>query len=593
MYGWLLEHFKPINTELLQITEGSWRVYPKGSDHMKLVDDIKQFGTGWCTRGPESAKAYIQGNDRQRGGDMHLFFSNDADGHPTIPRVSMVVVDGLVSEVRGIESKQNVDARMLPVVETKLLELPHGERFLPKLRDMQQFNRIESLHESGGSLDAADLRFLHEFDRKIEGFGIEASARIVRLQKRRNRMVDMRTVFDAHELDQIVHAPAPMTSRTRVYIGEWVANTVADVAAMTSLRWIEGTVKLQYPIGVQEAMQLVECGAARSVAIYIEHVQGPNHELAMKLIERGEGLFVLGHLLRYSGIDYALLSLELLKHCPKYIPEYIDYFPDEYHSGICRLLCLAGYNAACAVSLRLFKKLNKECAKMLIDDGFGLAVFDNVRSFVSMDYDHLARRLIADGQCDRLMNNLDQVYGLSREVVQWGLENGYVIQIAKHLGSFSDVPYDGLVLRLISSGKKDLVAAHIGKYTQLNVDTARIMLAEFPKELVLSNLHVFDSRAHPAIAEDVLAQAPELLPQYLGQINGIDEQKYVFQLIHMGLDPQVVQHVATLKRSDHYAIAQRLVAAGHIQDVSQHRACFQNLPKIFVDELPPRRGPRF
>ena len=59
LYALAVEEFKPIAEELLKITEGQWRTYPRGSDSKLLVESIAPYDTGWCLRGESMAERYL------------------------------------------------------------------------------------------------------------------------------------------------------------------------------------------------------------------------------------------------------------------------------------------------------------------------------------------------------------------------------------------------------------------------------------------------------------------------------------------------------------------------------------------------------
>ncbi|TSC87563.1 MAG: hypothetical protein G01um10147_541 [Microgenomates group bacterium Gr01-1014_7] len=82
-YALAIEEFKPIAEELLQITQGEWVRYPRGSDHLPLVRSISNYGTGWCLRGEATAQRYLT-RDKN---DLFVYYSLDLNGKPTVPRV--------------------------------------------------------------------------------------------------------------------------------------------------------------------------------------------------------------------------------------------------------------------------------------------------------------------------------------------------------------------------------------------------------------------------------------------------------------------------------------------------------------------------
>lgn len=51
LYAFAIEQINPISKELLEITQGKWVKYPKGSDYKPLTKSLGRKGTGWCIAG--------------------------------------------------------------------------------------------------------------------------------------------------------------------------------------------------------------------------------------------------------------------------------------------------------------------------------------------------------------------------------------------------------------------------------------------------------------------------------------------------------------------------------------------------------------
>ena len=83
LYAYAIEQVTPTEVNELMLTEGEWRKYSQGSDHMPLVESIQGHGTGWCTAGESTAKTQLQ------GGDFHVYYSIDKQGNYTIPRTAI------------------------------------------------------------------------------------------------------------------------------------------------------------------------------------------------------------------------------------------------------------------------------------------------------------------------------------------------------------------------------------------------------------------------------------------------------------------------------------------------------------------------
>ncbi len=219
LYALAIDAFKPISDELLTITGGQWRTYPRGSDPKQLVASIADYGTGWCLRGEATARRYLQGDKGAGGHDLHVYYSNDPEGKPVVPRVVMVVnPQNQIMEVRGIEQQENIDSYIGDIVDAKLASHPDGSKFLKKSADMKRLTSIERKTEAKEPLTKDDLLFLYEIETTIEGFGYQRDPRIAELRSQRNAEEDMLTVF-ACTADQIARRPEDINEETKAYVG--------------------------------------------------------------------------------------------------------------------------------------------------------------------------------------------------------------------------------------------------------------------------------------------------------------------------------------------------------------------------------------
>lgn len=221
LYALAVEEFKPIAEELLKITEGEWRSYPADSDPALLVQAIAPYGTGWCLRGEAMSRRYLVRDKNS----IQIFFSNNTDGNPDVPRVVIVTnAAGQTAEVRGVAPEENLDKYIGPVVEKKLAELPDGKAYTKKSEDMKFLTRIEKKTKNRENLTSAELTFLYEINAPIEGFGYSqdgkcSDPRVAQLRKERNPMEDMLVIFEC-DRSQIANVPSQINARTKAYIGQ-------------------------------------------------------------------------------------------------------------------------------------------------------------------------------------------------------------------------------------------------------------------------------------------------------------------------------------------------------------------------------------
>jgi hypothetical protein len=169
LYAIAVEEFKPISEELLKITDGEWRSFPRGSSAQAVVDSLKNHGSGWCIRGFSTAQTYL------KDFDLEVYYSNNEQGESVVPRLVLVrFPDGRVSEFRGVAKKEEHDPHIGPVVAQKLAELgSEGEQFSKRKSDVDALNVVYEKVQKKEQLTRAEIIFLYEIDANIEGFGYE------------------------------------------------------------------------------------------------------------------------------------------------------------------------------------------------------------------------------------------------------------------------------------------------------------------------------------------------------------------------------------------------------------------------------------
>lgn len=212
LYAWAIENINPIDEELLQTTAGKWRKYDQNSDPEPLVQSVRGKGTGWCTAGIMTAKNQLE------LGDFYVYYSNDREDNPTIPRLAIRMQAGKIAEVRGIAKKQNLDPFIGDVLEEKLQDFPDKDEFLQKKQDMARLTELKVKEANGEPFNKDDLVFLYEIDHKIQGFGYVADPRIKELRNKRNPKEDAPIVLECapHE---IAWNASEIKENTKSYIG--------------------------------------------------------------------------------------------------------------------------------------------------------------------------------------------------------------------------------------------------------------------------------------------------------------------------------------------------------------------------------------
>ena len=281
LYAWAIEKVTPSSVELFTITDGQWVKYPKGADHMPLVESLQGHGTGWCTAGESTAAAQLQ------GGDFYVYYSFDEKGNARIPRAAIRMTGESIAEVRGIASGQNLDPYIGDVVQTKLSDFPDGKAYEKKAGDMKQLTMIEKKVQTAQSLNKDELIFLYEIHGSIEGFGYERDPRVEELRSQRNSQADMPVVFEC-EQKQIARSPQEVNDLTKAYVGPLFPGIFKVLGHLEYIytAFPEGRiVQYQVEIGGQTAQQLydtleqagfmIESAARRMMKVWDRTIRDP------------------------------------------------------------------------------------------------------------------------------------------------------------------------------------------------------------------------------------------------------------------------------------------------------------------------------
>lgn len=214
LYAYAIENITPAETNELFITEGKWVKYPKGSDHIPLVNSLQGKGTGWCTAGESTAEIQL------KGGDFYVYYSKDRSGKPAIPRAAIRMEEDKIAEVRGIAFEQNLDPYIQDVVEKKLDGFPDKEKYKKKTADMKLLTQIDNKQKKGEGLTKDELEFLYELYARIEGFGYQEDPRIKEIKGERNKRQDYALIFNCKP-DQVALSEKELNQKTTVFDGSF------------------------------------------------------------------------------------------------------------------------------------------------------------------------------------------------------------------------------------------------------------------------------------------------------------------------------------------------------------------------------------
>ncbi|OGD64073.1 hypothetical protein A2215_01410 [Candidatus Berkelbacteria bacterium RIFOXYA2_FULL_43_10] len=194
-------------------TAGQWRHFPQGSNPEALVSTLEGKGTEWCTAGLSVAQ------DQLQSGEFYIYYTYDKDRKPTDPRVAIFLVNGQISEVRGVYGKdQDLELDFVDIAREKYKDFSGSERYEKKDRDMKFLSTVEKKMNASESLSKGELVFLYEIDSPIEGFGHGADPRVAELRSQRDPKVDAPIVLECQP-DEIAWGQDQIGENTRSYIG--------------------------------------------------------------------------------------------------------------------------------------------------------------------------------------------------------------------------------------------------------------------------------------------------------------------------------------------------------------------------------------
>ena len=207
-----------ITPELRAETRGEWVQYHQGDDPKGLWKSLQNKGTAWCTRGYPTAEAQL------KAGDFYVYYTLDATGAPTIPRIA-IRMEGdkkIAENPRGVfDSQQNLEPNMVEILDEKLKEFgAEANTFKKKSEDMRMLTVLEKKREEGVPFTKNDLILLYEINGTIEGFGYQKDPRIAELRQGRNTEDDMLVIFEC-ERDEIAHVPSQINENTKAYVGQF------------------------------------------------------------------------------------------------------------------------------------------------------------------------------------------------------------------------------------------------------------------------------------------------------------------------------------------------------------------------------------
>jgi len=192
----------PERKEMTHNIQGKWKKFSQTQDPRtarRLSGSLAGYGTGWCTAGESTAEEQLS------EGDFYVYYSDDEDGTPSIPRIAIRMANDSVEEVRGILEGQELEPALLEKTMQKLKGLPGGSEYMQKAEDMKRLTDLDNSlkNDPQKQLSKEDLVFLYETEHIIEGFGYDRDPRIGDIIKSRDVIKDIAdlTGLDLYNLE--------------------------------------------------------------------------------------------------------------------------------------------------------------------------------------------------------------------------------------------------------------------------------------------------------------------------------------------------------------------------------------------------------
>ena len=182
LYYMLLKEYKNNKNNT---TNGIWIKYNKGSkeDAYKLWNSIVYQNTFWCTKNSDECMNQICGGGRYKGGDFYVYYTNDVNDNPTVPRIAIRFEGEKIKEIRGVlDSSQNLEPCLTGVVKKKLdsfdLSDSDKKRYLKAIDDNRRITRLNQKTTKGIKLNSEEMDYIYEINEKLHSFSEGADKRI-------------------------------------------------------------------------------------------------------------------------------------------------------------------------------------------------------------------------------------------------------------------------------------------------------------------------------------------------------------------------------------------------------------------------------
>ena len=250
LYAQALERAAPETDYDPEGITGTWKTYEQNSDPTLLSSSLENHATGWCIAGETTAGSYLT------KGDVQVYYSDNHEGSPTIPRLAIVEQEEHITEVRGVAPGQHVDSHIQPVLDEELKRRgDKGRDYLKASADMKYVTALQKKNPEDFTKE--DLRFLYEIATPIKAFGYGEDPRVEELLETRDKRKDLATIFNCRE-DQISFTEKEALSGDIVYhYGDLFPPYLTTAEGLRLPKYVEGSLDLN-GLTTAEGLQLPE-----------------------------------------------------------------------------------------------------------------------------------------------------------------------------------------------------------------------------------------------------------------------------------------------------------------------------------------------
>ena len=248
--------------------------------------------------------------------------------------------------------------------------------------------------------------------------------------------------------------------------------------------------------GVDLVRRLTDTGQFKTLAKNLGYFTNLSESLANKLIEEGEGAYVVQMLPQFKGIDHERVREKVLTNLIEtkqgaVVAEILNSFPNHSHRDIATRLINAGQAETVALRLQAFSGLDATIAETLIDEGYSEQVGVFVTSFTALTPE-IAQKFIEHKKGKIVAAHLSRFESLNQaDIVQRIIAGGEGRSVAENLGKFTDLIYTNIAQQFIDAGAVKVLAEELMFFTDLSVDIASKLIEEGYSSRVAESLGCF------------------------------------------------------------------------------------------------------